>query len=167
MLTRLQKEKEVSEGLEALKKSDSLVLIDFDGLPTADLKNLRLLLRDLNSKLKIIKKRLLKIVLEKGGVAVDPTQFESQVGTIFAQSDVYGFAGKINKFIKELAKNKKELKVLSVFDLKNKRAIGLEEFNAIAKLPSKEILLAQVAMMITVPIKKLLIVLNSRKSKLE
>ena len=56
---------------------------------------------------------------------------------------------------------------MSVFDLKNKKQVSVEEFMAIAKLPAREVLLAQVAMMMTVPVKKLLIAFNGRKQQLE
>ena len=167
MLTRQQKSQQIDESVQELQKSESLILVDFDKLPTADLQNLRLLLREFHGKFKVIKKRLLKIAFQKAGVAVDPTQFASQVGTVLVPADLYGVAGKIYKFIKDLTKSKKDLKILTVFDLKNKRAVGIEEFNAIAKLPSREILLAQVAMMFTMPMKKLLLALNGRMDKIK
>ena len=85
-------------------------MVDFSGIPTADLRNLRTLLKELNSRLKVIKKRLLRIVFKNEGLDLDPTQFESQVGAIFVQSDIYSVAGKVYKFIKELAKKKRDLK---------------------------------------------------------
>ncbi len=167
MLTRQQKEEQVKLGIEELKKAESLILVDFNAIPTADLRNLRILLKEFNGKMKVIKKRLLKIIFQKQGVDLDPTKFESQVGAVFVPTDLYAVSAKIYKFIKDLAKSKKDLKVLSAFDLKNNKLVSVEEFMKIAKLPTREILLAQVAMMMTVPIKKLLIVLNSRKEKLE
>ncbi len=167
MLTRAQKEEQVKLGIEELKKAESLILVDFNAIPTADLRNFRTLLREFNGKMKVIKKRLLKIVFQKQGVDLDPTAFESQVGAVFVPTDLYAVSAKIYKFIKDLARAKKDLKVLSVFDLKNNKSVSVEEFVKIAKLPTREILLAQVAMMMTIPIKKLLIVLNSRKEQLE
>lgn len=167
MLTRAQKEEQVKLGVEELKKAESLILVDFNAIPTADLRNLRALLREFNGKLKIIKKRLLKIIFQKQGIDLDPTKFDSQVGAVFVPTDLYAVSAKIYKFIKDLAKNKKDLKVLSAFDLKNNKLVSVEEFTKIAKLPTREALLAQVAMMMTIPIKKLLIVLNGRKGQLE
>lgn len=167
MLTRAQKEEQVKLGVEELKKAESLILVDFNAIPTADLKNFRTLLKEFNGKMKVIKKRLLKIIFQKQGVDLDPTTFDSQVGAVFAPTDLYAVSAKIYKFIKDLAKNKKDLKVLSVFDLKNNKSVTVEEFTKIAKLPTREALLAQVAMMMTIPVKKLLIVLNSRAEKLK
>ena len=167
MLTRQQKEEQVKLGIEELKKAESLILVDFNAIPTVDLRNLRTLLKEFNGKMKVIKKRLLKIIFQKQGVDLDPTTFKSQVGAVLVPTDLYAVSAKIYKFIKDLAKSKKDLKVLSVFDLKNNKPVTVEEFVKIAKLPTREVLLAQVAMMLTVPIKKLLIVLNSRKKQLE
>ena len=165
MLTRLQKKQQIQDGSEELKKSRSFLLVNFDKIPTADLRNLRLLLREYQSKFKVIKKRLLNIVFKDNKVALDPTKFSSQVGTIFIVSDIYSIAGRIYKFLKDLAKAKKNMELLAVYDLENKKEISLEDFNKIAKLPTKEVLLTQLAFILTMPIKKLMLAINGRKEK--
>jgi ribosomal protein L10 len=166
MLTKSQKKDEVKAGVEALQKSRTVMLVDFGGLPTADLRKLRTLVREFQGKVKVIKKRLLRIVFERSKVALDPTMYEAQVGTIFLPLDIYATAGKIQAFIKSLIKEKKELKLLAAYDVQDHIAFTVEEFVTIAKLPTREVLLAHIAMMLTVPVKKMLIVLNSRKEKL-
>ena len=99
---------------------------------------------------------------------IDPTQFEAQVGTIFIPGALYdGAASKIYGFIKGLVKEKKELKVLAAYDLAGQRLVTAAEFIAIAKLPSREALLTQIAFVLTMPMKKVLIALNGRKIQLE
>ena len=71
----------------------------------------------------------------------------------------------INKwFIKD---EEKELEVLGGYDVKEKKVITLDEFNILAQLPTKDILLAQMAIVFTMPIKKLMFALNSRKEQIE
>jgi len=46
--------------------------------------------------------------------------------------------------------------------MKENRMVDAKEFNLVAALPSREILLSQIAMMLTMPIKKLMLGLNER-----
>ncbi len=117
MLTKQEKQAQVKEGVGAIKKSRGLFFADFTGIPTAEIRKLRIALREVGDKFKVLKKRLLKIALKEAGSDFDPTQFESQVGTFFIDSDIYSAANKIYKFVKDLAKTKKDFKVLSCIDL--------------------------------------------------
>ena len=162
MLTKKQKQEQVKEGIEEIKKSRSLFFADFTGIPTFELRRLRIILRETGDKFRVIKKRLLKIALKDSGAGYDPNQFESQVGTFFISSDAFSLANKIYKFVKDLAKSKKDFKILGGLDLANKKSITAEEFVTMAKLPSREQLLTQIAVMLTLPVKKLMIALNSR-----
>lgn len=166
MLTKQQKREQVEEGVQRIQKSQSVILVDFGGLPTTELKKFRALLKEVGASMRVIKKRLLRLIFQQTSIATDPTQFEAQVGTIFSTTDLYSIAGKVHKFIKDLARAKMTMKLLSVFDVANKRIVSVEEFTAIAKLPNREVLLAQVAMMFTVPIKKIMLALNARKEQL-
>jgi ribosomal protein L10 len=97
--------------------------------------------------------------LKEQGIDFDPTQFPSQVGMIFVPGELSESASVIYKFAKELAKEKKELKILAAYDLKKKAVISAEEFTVIAKLPSREVLLAMVMGAMTGPIRKLMYLL--------
>ena len=144
----------------SIKNSKTILFANFTGISTSELRNLRLILKEVGGKFKVIKKRLLKIALQKSGANSDPTQFKSQVGTILLSGEIFSAAGNLYKFVKELAKAKKDLKILGGFDLLENKNITSEEFIKIAKLPNKEILLAQIAIMLTMPIKKVMIALN-------
>ena len=166
MLTKQQKTQQIERGVEAIKKSQGLFFADFTGISTVELRNLRLMLKEVGGKFQVIKKRLLKLALRKAGSDYDPTQFESQVGTVFISTDIFNAANRLYKFAKELAKSKKDLKVLGGLDLVNKKSLSADEFMALAKLPSREQLLTQIAVMFTMPVKKLMIAINSRGEQL-
>lgn len=166
MLTKQEKQAQVKEGMEAIKKSHGLFFADFTGIPTAEIRRLRIALREAGDKFQVLKKRLLKIALKDAGSDFDPTQFNSQVGTFFIRSDIYAAANKIYKFVKNLAKTKKDLKILGGIDLENNRDVSAEEFVRMAKLPTREQLLAQIAVMLTMPVKKVMIALNERSKKI-
>ena len=160
MLTKQQKIKQVEEGVAEIKNSKTILFADFTGISTSELRNLRLMLKEVGGKFKVIKKRLLKIALRKSEKDSDPTQFKSQVGAILLSKDIFSAAGNLYKFVIELAKTKKDLKILGGFNLPENKNITSEEFVKIAKLPPREILLTQIAIMLTMPVKKIMIALN-------
>ena len=167
MLTREQKQKQIKQAVEDIKKSESLLFADFSGIPIGDFDILRAALRETGAKFKIVRKRLLKIAFKEAGVDYNPSQFESQTGVIFIPGEVLSVAGNIYKIAKDLTKKSSFFKILGGFNLKDKKVIESEEFIILAKLPSREILLAQIAIAFTMPMKKLMFVLNSRKEQLE
>tara|TARA_Y100000310_G_scaffold338983_1_gene430205 strand:- start:2055 stop:2564 length:510 start_codon:yes stop_codon:yes gene_type:complete len=167
MLTKQQKKEQIAQGAELIKGSHSVLFVDFSGVPVTNLQSFRSLLREAGAKMAVIKKRLLKLSFQEAGVDYDPTQFDAQAAVIFVPDEIVSVAGSIHNFAKALAGEEKELNVLGGYDLKDKKIITLDEFNILAKLPTKEVLLAQVAIVFTMPIKKLMFALNSRKEQLE
>jgi large subunit ribosomal protein L10 len=168
MLTKTQKKSQVILSVDDIKKSQSLVFADFTGVSTPEVRTLKLALKVMGAKFKVYKKSLLKIALKQSGVVVDADKFESQLGTVFAPKGIYDVAGTVAKFAKDLLRNsKKEFKILGAYDSQEKRFVDSAQFALIAKLPPREILLAQIAMMLTMPIKKVMVGLNSRKEQLE
>ncbi len=168
MLTKSQKKSQVASSVEEIKKSQSLVFADFTGVSTPEVRILKLALKTLGAKFKVYKKSLLKIAMKQSGITVDADKFDSQLGTVFAPKCIYDVAGTVAKFAKDLLKNsKKEFKILGAYDNQEKRFVDSVQFAVIAKLPAREILLAQIAMMLTMPIKKVMVGLNGRKEQLE
>ncbi len=153
MLTKEQKKKHVELGESLLKKSKTLVFADFTGVDTGSVRNIKVEVRKTGASFKVIKKRLLRIALKNSGIDFDPMQFPAQVGTFFIPEDLSSVAGPIFKFAKSLVKEKKEFKVLGAYNLTTKMAIPVEEFNAVAKLPGREVLLSMVLGAITGPLR--------------
>lgn len=162
--TKAQKKQVVEKGLEALKGAQTLVFTDFTGLPVNDLNVLRKTLKAMGAAFTVVKKRLLKIVFEKEGVAVDPKGFEGQLGVVFSPKDIVGTAAAVRKFSKE---RKDALKILGGIELKEKKFIEGADVKRIGELPSREALLGQIAAMLTIPVKKFLFVLNERTKMVE
>jgi large subunit ribosomal protein L10 len=163
MLTKEQKKQAVALGEELVGKSKNILFADFTGIPTAEVRKLRILMRETGGSFSVIKKRLLRIALKNKGVDFDPaTKFAEQAGMIASPLEVFEIAGKIQAVVKDIAKSKKELKILGGVDLVAKKEITSAEFVAIAKLPSRETLLTQIAFMLTMPVKKVMVALNER-----
>ncbi len=107
MLTKQQKIKQIEAGEKLLEKNKSLVFVDFSGVSVEDMNNLRRNLKQLGSQLKVIKKKLLRIILQNKKIDFDPEQFEVQLGTIFSEKDIKDIseiANPLYKFFKKYEK---------------------------------------------------------------
>ena len=144
MLTKAQKTKVISDTASYIKDSKNLVFADFSTVGTKDINKLKQELKKSGSKFRIAKKTLLKLALKNSGMDFDPLQFKAQVGVIYMKQDLSSVAAPIYKFSKDLTKEKKNFQILGNYDLENKVFMTADEFTVIAKLPTKEVLLAQV-----------------------
>ncbi len=165
MKTREQKTKEIALGTKLIDQSKALVFTDFTGTATSAINKFKKDLKKSGSAFRVIKKRLLSIVLKKAKVDFDPTQFEGQLGVVFSPGDVSSIASTVYKFSKDLAKEKKEFKLLGAYELDKKVALDLNQFLAIAKLPSREILLAMLVGAMSGPIRGFMYVLQEKSKK--
>lgn len=165
MLTKSQKTEQVKEGKELIKASQNLVFADFTSVGVEEIKKLKKELRTAGATFKVYKKRLLKIALKEAGIDFDPSQFEAQVGTVFTAKELTSVAAQIYKFSKELAKKKKDFKVLGAYDLAVKSFMDPAQFTVIAKLPSKEVLLAQLVGVLAGPIRVFMYILQEKSKK--
>lgn len=159
--TKAQKAEAIKQGEKEIKDSKFLVFADFSKVTNEELKAFRRLIRAINAKFTVVKKRLLKIILKNAGVDYEPKQFKDQLGTIFAKGDISEIAQVAYKF----AKDKQNFKILGGLDILKKIALPKETVIAIGKLPSREVLLAQVLGGITGPMRKLLIAMNEVAKK--
>jgi len=161
MKTKSQKSTELEQGKKLLSTSKNVVFADFTGVGIELVKRLKKELKKSGATFRVIKKRLLRIAMKDSGFDYDPTQFESQVGTVFVPAELSdGAAAAVYKFSKELAREKKQFKVLGAYNLAGKKPLTAEEFLVIAKLPSREVLLGQLVGMLTAPIRQFMVVLN-------
>jgi ribosomal protein L10 len=161
MKSKQQKIQEVKTGEELLKKSQSLIFVDFGKVSTENLRSLKAKLKKLDARFKVIKKRLLRIIFKENKIDFDPQPtFEGQVGTIFTPNDIYSTAGPVYKSFGGI-------QVLGAYDLKEKQFLAADLFKKIALLPTREVLLAQLAGVLAAPIKMLMYVLQECSKKVE
>jgi len=158
MLTKEQKKKVIENETADLKKSRSVVFIDFSGVKTGDLNAFRRTIRLSGGELKVIKKRLLRVAFTEAGLDFTPEIFESQVGTIFSGDEIFAIAQPAYKFA--------SAKILGGYDIEGKRFVPAEEVIMLGQLPSREILLGQLVGMLSAPIRSFMFVLKERASKI-
>jgi large subunit ribosomal protein L10 len=146
MLTREQKEKLANDFLEKIKESKTTVVVDFKGMTVAEISELRNLLREQGIKMQVLKKSIAQVALNEQKIDLDVRKMEGQLAFVYGGEDEVSAPKIISKFGKENEK----LKMLAGI-LENK-AMDQQEVSALAKLPSKEELLAKVVGSLKAPV---------------
>lgn len=161
-ITKAKKEEIIKEGAEQLNDSEFLVFADFRGTNVHDIHELRMKLRESGLKFKVIKKRLLKIILQNKKIDFDPVKLDGQIGMVFGEGDISSIASPVYDFSKE----HKTFKIIGGVNLGQKEEVPLDKLIAIGQLPSREVLLGQVLGVITAPLRGLMYIF-SEKAKSE
>lgn len=164
MLTKDQKKQSVSASAKSIQDSQTVVFVDFTKVKMDDLKKLKRSLREVGASFKVLKKRLLNIALQRAGISLDVLKFAGPTGVVFSPGDITSVASKIHAFARTV-KDKTAFKVLSAYTASDKSEMSAEQFIVIAKLPSREILLAQVVGMMASPIRGFMYVVDQLSKK--
>ena len=146
MLTRKQKEEIVSDLSDKIGKTKSMVFVEFAGMQTGEMGELRRELKKNKAELKVAKKTLVEIALEKNDFKVDLDKFKTQVAVAFGYNDEFS----VVKVLDNFAKKHSALKLLA--GLIGKDYFEETSLSALAKLPSREELLARLVSTISAPI---------------
>lgn len=159
-MDRKGKEREIELLTERVSKSKALVFADFRKLKVSDMTVLRSKLRKSNSFLKVVKNRLARRVFAKAGLNQLEKYFDGP--TAIASSAVDPVV--VAKILVEFAKDNEFLKVKGGY-LEGK-VLEPKEINALAKLPSREILLSKAMASMLAPATNLACVLSAIPQKL-
>jgi large subunit ribosomal protein L10 len=153
--------KEVSEKkIKAnLKESNSVFVINYSKLSGPDLNSLRLSLRNSNASLFVIKNTVARRALKDSGLESLTKTIEGPCGLIFSKEEPVD----VSRVLCDFAKSHEQLK-LQGGTLKDK-IINKSDIEALAKLPSKDILRAKVIIVLNSPITGLVFVLNQTLKK--
>lgn len=155
MLTKQQKQKTIELLSERISRHKVLIFTDITGLKTKELFLLRKKLKEEGNEIKVSKKTLLRIALERHGIKVDLEKLTGQLGIVFGYKDEVLPA----KTVWEFSKENKNIKILGgIIENKLLEADKMIEF---AQLPSKEELLGKLVGSISSPLVNLLNVLEA------
>lgn len=145
--TRQEKTVAVQDLTDKVKKSKSLVFVNFDNLKVKEIEELRKKCRAENVGYLVAKKTLMKIAFEEAGVqGTDPKAFEKGVATVFGYDDEVAPA----RIIQTFAKGHTALQ--TVGGILEGKFVSSEKVIELSKLPSREELLAKVVGSINAPI---------------
>lgn len=152
-LTKQQKQNIIDDLKEKIDRQKSIVFVDFKGLKVKDLSVLRKKIKEVEGQLKVAKKTLIKLVLEKAGLKLEKN-LEGEIALICAFKDSLSPLQKTYQF----SQTNENLKILSGFF--DGKFIEQEEIMTLARLPSREELLARLVGSISNPISGLVNVLQ-------
>lgn len=145
--TRARKEQEVKELVDGLKNATSVVFADISSLKVNDTNSFRATARKEEVSAFTAKKTLLRLALKESGIdAVDVKGLTGSVTLLFGLGDAVAPA----KVFEDFRKDHESMKVLG--GLLDGRWMTAEQIKALAKLPSKQQLIAQVVGTINAPL---------------
>lgn len=157
MITREQKAQQISALSERFGKAKAAFVADFQGLTVEQVTNLRKKLFTVNAEMKVVRNTLAKLALKEHPEA-DQALNGNFVGTnavIFAYDDVSASAKTLTEFSKEIEKFKVKSGVMEG------KALSEQSIKALATLPSKEVLRAQLLGTFLAPASSFVRVLNA------
>jgi len=140
----------VSEIEEYAKNSKAIVLVDYRGLTVAQANELRNDVRQAGGTYKVYKNRLMKIAFERLGIQFPAADYEGTTAVLFHNTDEVAPA-KIA--LDGSTKFKNSLKLKSGYV--NGKYFNTDEITAFAKIPSREVLVAQLLGLLTNPMRSL------------
>lgn len=149
-----QKKEEILEKLkENLKKAKMVIFVNFHGLNVASARDLRKMLKKMETSYSVAKKTLLKKALEEIKFSGNMPALEGEIGLAFSEKESLETVKALNDFAK-----KKNIKLAAgIFENKY---IDDKTVIMLANIPPKEVLLAQFVNVINSPIQGLVVALN-------
>lgn len=155
-LTRQEKEGVVKEATELLKKSNGVIFTEAIGVSTSAIRSLRTQLKAAGATYKVIKRTLTRIAFRSLGVTAGAKIARTSISLVFLPDDLPA----ISKILYEFSKKEKNFKILNAYDVAEKRWLAGEEVLVLAKLPSRQDLLTQLAYVLKAPMKRFAFVVN-------
>lgn len=154
-LTKDQKKQIIEDLKNNLQRQTSVVFVNYKGLRVKDIFALRKILKKEGIDFCVVKKTLIDLSLKGAGLGnISARNLEGQIALAFGYSDEAGPA----KHLYNFSKINKSLKLLGGILMKN--FIDETGILGLAKLPSKQELLAQAARALNAPLSGLVRILN-------
>jgi large subunit ribosomal protein L10 len=143
---RREKEIVVQELIEKFSDSKSAVLTDYRGLNVAEVTELRAKLREAGVEYKVVKNTLAYLAAKETGYEDIKEYLSGPTAIAFSTEDPVAPA----KVLSEFAKDHENLEIKSGF--LSGDILDVEEIKALADIPPREVLLAQIARGMKAPI---------------
>jgi large subunit ribosomal protein L10 len=159
--TIAQKQAKVEELAKELKEANVVILADYRGITVEDVTKLRSELRNVNAEYKVIKNNIIRRALETNGVSELDEQLEGPVALIIGNEDYL----EPSKIIYNFTKTHDFYKIKG--GIVEGKVMSAEEMITLAKLPSRQELLAQLAGALLGNITKLAVALDQVKTQKE
>lgn len=149
-----QKIKEVDELAEKINKAKVVLLTDYRGINVEDVTGIRAKLRGVNTEYRVIKNNITRRALDKCGFEGLDDLLEGPTAVILGYDDYLD----ASKIIYEYAKDNENYKIKG--GIIEGKVVSEEEIITLAKLPSRETLIAQLAGVLLGNVTKLAVALD-------
>jgi len=149
-----QKIKEIEELAEKIKKAKVVLLTDYRGINVEDITNLRTKLRDVKTEYTVIKNNITSRAIQKCNIEGLEESLKGPTAVIIGYEDYL----ETTKIIYDYAKSHEFYKIKD--GIIEGKVIKAEEIIELAKLPSREVLIAKLAGALLGNITKLAIALK-------
>ena len=156
-----QKQEEVSKLAEKLKEAKVILLTDYRGINVEDVTKLRAELRGVNTEYKVIKNNIIKRALDANGENGLDDLLEGPTALIIGTEDYL----EPSKIIYNFSKNNDFYKIKG--GIIDGKVMTAEEIVTLAKLPSRQELMAKLAGALLGNITKLAVALDAVKAQKE
>lgn len=160
MITKQQKKEFVKEIADKFKRQKIAVFTSFHGVSVAKLHQLRRQLRKGGAEYKVARKTLIDRAADEAEMPIKTKELKGQIGIMFGYTDEAGITKVLIKFRKE----NETFKILG--GVLGGKTLSEKDIAAFSRLPSREVLLAQVVGALQGPMRGLVIVLNGNLRKL-
>lgn len=149
-MNRAQKTELAAELKDKFHKAQVAIFADYKGLTATQADNLRRLLRTHTVEVKVLKNNIARLVTKEGGMGAEAKSLMDDVAGPTLVAFAYGDPAAAAKVIHKFAQDNEALKLKdSLMGHKRIDASGVEQ---LAKLPSKEVLLAKMLGSLNAPV---------------
>lgn len=159
-LTRSQKEARVEELKKQLTSKSTVLLGDFTGMDVATATEMRQRLREASVEYRVVKNSLAKLAMEEAGFSALTEHMTGPNGFVMTDGD----AAIAAKIMVEFETSKKTPQIRT--GIIDAAVVTAADIRRIAELPSREVLLAQIAAGFQAPVAGLARLLNELSRKL-
>ncbi|MFA5247782.1 MAG: 50S ribosomal protein L10 [Patescibacteria group bacterium] len=146
--TRAQKKIILDELSQKIKDAKSIIFTKFEKLPVKENEELRRRIKAEGGEYVVTKKTLLDLTLKSNSLAVDMDSLDGKVAAVFGYQDEIAPAKVIDTFRKGL----EEEKIFFLGGILDGKFIPAEMVESLAKLPSKQELLARLVGSLNSPV---------------
>lgn len=161
MITKQQKARIIEELADKFKRQKIVIFSDFQGISVTKFGALRRALKKIGAEFKVAKKTLFDRALNQVGMnSIQVKELKGEIGVTFGYEDQAESAKTLVRFAKE----NETFKVLAA--ILAGKALNEKQVAALAKLPSREVLLGELLGVLQSPMRGLAIVLQANMRNL-
>ena len=149
----------VSEIKSRVDQTPYVLLTDYTGMQVPQFNELRNRLAGAKAELRVVKNTLLRRALADSGMPDLESYLHGQSAVVMGESDISGAAKVLKNFAAEFQKPKLKIGIL------DKALLNVDEINALADLPSKEVLQGKLLGLLLAPASTLVRLINTPASQ--